>query len=88
MPPYHQEISREVEEFVEHVAIRDSRFPERLKAGFVAEYSRLKEQGFEGDSLFEALREFAYGRTRNFQKQAAGLAVLVYLFEKCEVFES
>ncbi len=80
--------AREVEEFVEHVALRDSRFPERLKAGFISEYRRLQQEDFEGDSLFEALREFAYGKHRDFQKQAAGLAVLVYLFQKCEVFEA
>ncbi len=77
----------EVGEFVEQVATRDPHFPERLKAGFVEEYLRLTENGLNGDALFEALREFAYAGSRNFQNQAAGLAVLVYLFEKCEVFE-
>lgn len=78
---------KEVETYVENIALLDSRFPERLKAGFIIEYNRLIEAGFEGDSLFEALREFAYGRSRNFRQQAAGLAVLTYLFQKCEIFE-
>ncbi len=78
---------KEVETYVENIALIDSQFPERLKAGFIIEYNRLIEAGFEGDSLFEALREFAYGRSRDFQQQAAGLAVLTYLFQKCEIFK-
>jgi hypothetical protein len=79
--------AREVARFVDHVASLDSQFPERLKAGFVTEYSRLRSEGIEGDALFEALRVFASAGSRDFRQQAAGLAVLVYLFEKCEVFE-
>lgn len=78
---------REVEVFVQQVASLDPAFPERLKNGFVLEYNRLCSDGFDGDSLFEALHEFANGRSTDFQRQAAGLAVLVYLFQKCEVFE-
>jgi hypothetical protein len=79
--------SKEVEDFVEHVAVRDPSFPERLRAGFVNEYSRLRGEGYGGDSLFEALRQFASGGSSAFARQAAGLAALMYLFEKCEVFE-
>lgn len=79
--------AKEVEDFVEHVSLMDHQFPERLKAGFLSEYIRLRNAGFEGDSLFESLREFACSGNRDFQQQAAGLAVLVYLFQKCEVFE-
>lgn len=78
---------KEVEEFVEYVAIRDRHFPERLRAGFVSEYNRLRNEGYTGDSLFEALRQFASGNNTSFERQAAGLSVLVYLFHKCEVFE-
>ena len=77
----------EVLEFVEHVAQIDSDFPERLKAGFVAEYERLKAEGVAGDLLFESLRAFAGGSAQNFSRQAAGLVVLSYLFERCEIFE-
>ncbi len=79
--------AHEVGEFVEHVAQVDSDFPERLKAGFVAEYDRLKAGGAEGDLLFENLRDFAGGAAQNFSRQAAGLVVLCYLFERCEIFE-
>lgn len=79
--------AREVGDFVEHMAQVDSDFPERLKAGFVAEYDRLKAEGVVGDLLFESLRAFAGGSSQNFSRQAAGLVVLSYLFERCEIFE-
>lgn len=79
--------AREVREFVRHVAMRDGDFPERLKTGFIVEYRALRQKGIEGDALFESLRIFAGGRRTQFRQQAAGLAVLAYLFEACEVFE-
>jgi len=66
----------------------DVSFGERLKQGFVKEYERLKkEEKLNGDELFMALFDFASVRSNDFKQKAAGLAVLVYLFEKCEVFE-
>lgn len=78
---------KEVEAFVEHMALIDTYYPERLIAGFVTEYNRLIAEEYEGDSLFEALREFASGGSSDFQRQTAGLSVLVYLFHKCDIFE-
>ena len=77
----------EVEDFVEHMALIETNYPERLKTGFVTEYRRLVGKGFNGDSLFESLMEFACGGNQDFRRRAAGLAVLAYLFAKCEVFE-
>ena len=66
----------------------DIDFGDRLKIGFVTEYEQLKNrEGLSGDNLFNRLLEFACGNSIEFDRQAAGLAVLVYLFEKCEVFE-
>ncbi len=79
--------AKEVAAFVEHVATRDAKFPERLAARFVAEYQRLRAEGFSGDVLFESLVQFSSGGDRGFTRMAAGVAVLAYLFEKCEVFE-
>ena len=80
-------VSREVHTYVESVAQVDPAFPERLKSGFMEEYYRLKRKGHAGDDLFDFMCRFAQ---RGFKKQAkktAGLAVLIYLFEACEVFE-
>ena len=66
----------------------DIEFGERLTHGFVTEYKRLKnEEGLKGEDLFNALLDFASGKNNDFKNRAAGLTVLVYLFEKCEVFE-
>lgn len=66
----------------------DIEFGERLSKGFVAEYERLKnEENLKGDDLFNTLLDFASGKSNDFKNRAAGLAVLVYLFERCDVFE-
>jgi len=76
-----------VSEYVEAEAQLDADFPERLKAGFLEEYYAKRKQGHKGDELFELMCVFAQ---RGLQRQAdrtAGIAVLVYLFEICDVFE-
>jgi hypothetical protein len=79
--------ANQVAEYVAHVAALDTGFPERLKSGFASKYERLLHDGAVGDELFGALSEFASGGSSDFRTQAAGLALLVYLLEKCEVFE-
>lgn len=77
---------RQVAHFIDNCP--DLEFGERLKQGFVSEYEKLRnEDGLKGDDLFNALLEFASGDSNDFKNRAAGLTVLVYLFEKCEVFE-
>jgi hypothetical protein len=78
---------KEVGRFIEVNANLRPDFPEKLKAGFSAEYQRLWTAGIKGDSLFESLHKFSCGNSSDIRKAAAGLAVLSYLFEKCEVFE-
>ena len=81
-------MSREtVADYVEAEAQLDPDFPERLKAGFLEEYFGKRKEGHKGDDLFELMCAFAQ---RGLHKQAdktAGIAVLVYLFEICDVFE-
>jgi len=77
--------AKQVEQFINNCP--DIEFGEHLKQGFVAEYERLKNAGIKGDYLFDSLLDFASARSGDFKNKAAGLAVLVYLFEKCDVFE-
>lgn len=78
---------RLVGQFVDEQELDDPDFAERLKAGFLSEYFALRQQGIRGDELFELMCAFSQrGMIRQSQK-SAGLAVLVYLFEKCDVFE-
>ncbi len=77
---------RQVARFIDNCP--EVEFGERLKQGFVSEYEKLlNEDGLKGDDLFNALLDFASGGSKEFKNKAAGLSVLVYLFEKCEVFE-
>ncbi|MGC1198210.1 MAG: hypothetical protein WA882_15055 [Geitlerinemataceae cyanobacterium] len=78
---------KEVGRFIEHNTLLRPDFPEKLTAGFVTEYQRLLKAGIRGDVLFESLHKFSCGNSSDLKKTAAGLAVLSYLFEKCEVFE-
>jgi hypothetical protein len=80
-------LSHEVRQFVENEAQTDHRFPDRLKAGFLEEYYRLRRDGHVGDSLFDLMCRFAQRGLGRQVERSAGLAVLVYLFEACEVFE-
>lgn len=64
----------------------DIHFEERLRAGFINKYRELKKE-LEGDALFYALLDFASNSSLDFRYITAGLSVLTYFFELCEVFE-
>ncbi len=78
---------RMVEEYVESVAKFSPHFPQDLTGSFLDEYHRLVKTGLKGDELFQRLAQTACSVEPGEQYRAAGLAVLTYLFEKCEVFE-
>ena len=80
--------AKEVASFINHIALIDIDFPERVKNGFSEQYNQFRAHGVEGDELFSLMHQYASGYSSDFKRQAAGLAMLVYLFEKCEVFES
>lgn len=62
---------------------------DRLAARFAHEYSKFKESGYAPDEIFGALHQFAGGmRRQSPSEEAAVLAILAFLFEKCEIFEA
>jgi len=66
----------------------DLEFANKLVNGFSKEYKRLKYvEELEADDLFFALLDFSSDYKSEFLYKAAGLSILSYLFEKCEVFE-
>ena len=78
---------QQVQNYVETMASLDRAFVVTLTSRFIGEYEQQSQTGLQGDSLFAAMLRFsAQGRTELIY-QCAGLAVLVYLFERCEVFE-
>ena len=80
-------VAKEVSRYIESVAQTDVEFPERLKAGFLEEYWRLKKESIGGGELFELMCRFAQQGFDRQAQRSAGLAVLIHLFEACEVFE-
>lgn len=80
-------VASEVARFVESVAQTDPDFPERLKAGFLEQYWKLRHDGARGGELFELMCAFSQQGFHRQAQRSAGLAVLVHMFETCEVFE-
>lgn len=76
-----------VRNFIDTFTRIDDSFSTRLRAGFVNEYERLKQLGSIGDELFQEMLDFATSGKRDLRSHAAGLAILGYYFEACEVFE-
>lgn len=77
----------EVEIFIINHSKIDIKFAERLLAPLLTQYNMLKADGLNSDYVFDDLRQFACGNSPDFSKQSAGLALIVYFFERCEIFE-
>jgi hypothetical protein len=65
----------------------DAGFSDRLRRKFVEEYRRLREAQASPDALFGSLLSFCTLDSPELRTQLAGLSVLTYFFELCEVFE-
>lgn len=78
---------KEVENFIKDHSKLDPRLPERLLTPLLTQYDMLKADGLNSDLIFNDLRQFACGNSPDFSKQLAGLVLIVYFFERCEIFE-
>lgn len=76
-----------VSQYVQAETQSDTDFPVRLKSGFLAHYYKLRSEGHQGDVLFEMMCGFAQRGCKTQAERTAGVAVLVYLFEICDVFD-
>lgn len=65
----------------------DANFGTRLTNAVASRYQQLKSQDIEPIDIFYSLWDMANGNHDEFNYKAAGLGILVYFFEKCEVFE-
>ena len=79
--------SIQVQRYIERTSATDPHFLTSLRSGFVHEYKKHHEAGVRGDELFDEMQHFSSQGHQEMRYQSAGLAVLVYLFERCEVFE-
>lgn len=76
-----------VHAYIEAETQLDPDFPGRLTAGFLAQYYNFVQQGHKGDILFELMCAFSQRGLLKQLEKTAGLAVFIYLFEICDVFE-
>ncbi len=84
----HLAAASQVRSFIQSVSQDDPGFPERLISGFLEYYYKLRSQGTTaGEDLFNLMCAFARRGFGDHKTQFAAQAVLVYLFETCEVFE-
>ena len=65
----------------------DSSFPEKLLSPLLTRYNYLKIGGQNENLIFDDLRQFAGGHSTDFSMQSAALAVTVYFFHTCDLFE-
>ena len=79
--------SATIRRFLSTLESEDPDWPDRLRAGFVTEYLRLRKEGQRGDDLFDAMCAFSARGFPRLSTQVAAVSVLVYMFEACEVFE-
>ena len=79
--------SMEIEQFLNSPSARAEGWANRIAARFRSEYDTYLADGLLGDELFDALEAFAIAGRPDALHEAAGLAVVVYLFEKCDLFD-
>lgn len=65
----------------------DPAFATQLTNIMAQKYQELKVQNMNSYEIFDELWTFASGGHSDFLYKAAGLGILTYFFEKCEVFE-
>ena len=84
----HLAVAPQVRSFIQELSQDDPGFPERLISGFLEHYHKLRARGMpSGEDLFNSMCMFARRGFGDLKTQTAAQAVLVYLFETCEVFE-
>lgn len=76
---------RQLEEYLNRNL--DRTFASRLRNIVVAEYNKLKQEGLTGNEIFYEIMKFAAGNSTDFKKQAAGLSIIAYYFNVCDIFE-
>ena len=77
----------EVKGYMNHLSKFDSRYPEQLLNPLQVRFNELRNNGHDGNLVFDYLRQFAAGNSSEFRIQAAALAVIVYFFHTCDLFD-
>lgn len=78
---------QEVKKYIESMDLTTPYYSDTLRAVFVKRYLEIKYKETDPDSVFYGLLTSIEGDSPDFGKHVAALAILTYLFERCEVFE-
>lgn len=62
-------------------------FSKKLNSIMVSEYQNRKKEGKDSLTIFSELWDLTSGNRTDFKYRSAGLSILAYFFEECEVFE-
>lgn len=76
-----------VKQYIISIGQFDQGFVRRLRNNFIYKYKEGLAIGLQADDLFDYLVEFACQSHIEDNYKAASIAVLVYFFEACDVFE-
>lgn len=77
----------EVETYIRHRSQLEPSFPARLLNRMLAQYDILNRESISSDHLFNDMVQFSCGNSRDHVKWLAGIVLVVYLFERCEIFK-
>lgn len=78
---------QEVKRYIESMDLATPYYSDKIRQVFINRYLELKGKESDPDTIFYGLLSSIEGDSADFGKHAAALAVLTYLFERCEVFE-
>jgi hypothetical protein len=79
--------SGEVSDYLSKMSTMDADFGDRLKSVITEKYNQFKKEELNPNQILDELRVFCNLGSDNFLFQAAGLSVVVYFFQACEIFE-
>jgi hypothetical protein len=77
--------AQEVESFLNKNV--DMKYAKKIRNAFVTNYETLRAEGLNGNDIFFTLLNVASNNNPDTKYMAAGLSVLAYYFQLCEVFE-
>ncbi|MCY4466347.1 MAG: hypothetical protein OXE46_12500 [Chloroflexi bacterium] len=79
--------THEVKTYVMHRASLEPDFEARLLNAMLTQYHDYKKTSISSNHLFVDMVQFACGNSRDHVKWLAGIVLVVYFFERCEIFE-
>jgi len=77
----------EVESYINNVSKPTSGFAYLVLGPLLTLYGNLKRDGLVNDDVFSELVHFACGNSRNSARWVAAIVLIVYFFERCDLFD-